>query len=523
MMRKGLDPTGATDRTSASPDGSSTVERPPDREDEVRAAARNLLDRTFGSLSEAHVVPRSRFSPWIRMARDYYGDMVLGGAPLDAALRRGWPERFDLKPGDAGLEFASIYESALIEDAVCAATRNGEPYATSSPAIAEAIERLIARLASARPLRVANVIADLGTMNSEPLEVGGVRIVAVPGGAERLLEREIPGSGFLLEREDAISLGGGDTSVAISDEAVAVDDEAGGESFEIVTARARERIRRLITAVRLGTGTTARPMADVSGEPDTFHLIGPQVYPLRHGGRLMFVHRSVTIGQTEITWIGSIMSVLEASAQSPLPSPIVALGRLNRVLDEPGRILSDQAIDLAIGLEAALAGTRSESEISLRIRNRAAAFLAAPDDPPSDVYGDVKLLYSLRSAFVHGSSMTTDDVWKLIGKVSTALATTWRGEQFELALDRWRDLLRRAILFRLALGATDKPLWPFAKDQSDIDGAITDPGETARWRQTAASFWADRGLPSALSRVGPLQGVLSVSGGPDSHSATATV
>lgn len=444
------------------------------------------------------------------MARDYYGDMVRGGAPLDTALKRGWPERFDLKPGDTGLEFASTYESALIEDAVCTATRSQQPYASSSPAIAEAIERLISRLAAARPLRVANVIADLATMNSELLEVGDVRVVSVPGGAERLLEREIPGAGFLLEREDAIALGsGGDTSVAIS-------DEGGDESFEIVTVRARERIRRFITSVRLGTGTTARPMADISGEPDTFHLLGPQVYTLRHGGRLMFVHRSVTIGPPDTPWIASIMSVLKASALSPLPSPMVALGRLSRVLDEPGRILSDHAVDLAIGLEAALAGTRSESDISLRIRNRAAAFLTVPADPPTDIYGDVKLLYSLRSAFVHGSSMTDDDVWKLIGKVSTARGTDWRGEQFELAIDRWRDLVRRAILFRLALAWTKDPLWPLAKDQTDIDAAIVDPGEAQRWRMAAASFWIERELPNALGRAGALQGVLSVPRSSDS-------
>lgn len=356
------------------------------------------------------------------MARDYYGDMVRGGADLDDALKRGWPERFNVPVGNPRLEFASTYERAPIEDGVHAATRAEQPYAITSPAVAEAVERMIARLANPQGLKVANVIADLGTADDATMVVGEIQLTSVPNGAERLLESEIPGAGFLLEREDAIALGGGGTSVAVTEES---DDG----SFEDVSARARERLRRLVTAIRLGTGSTARPLADVAGEPGTCHLLGPIVYPLRHAGWLSFVHRSATVGASDVAWIEALMEVLVASGLSPLPSTMVAVGRLNRVLDEPGRNLADQAVDLATGLEAALAGRRAESEIGLRLRNRAAAFLSSPNDPPGAIYGDVKLLYGLRSAFVHGSSMSTSDVWKLVGRVSSARATDWRGER----------------------------------------------------------------------------------------------
>jgi hypothetical protein len=492
----------ASQQTGARPADSPT----PDAVDAVRNAASQLLDATFASLSEGHVLPRPRFAPWIRMAHDYYGDMLRGGGDFDRALKAAWPRRFDVGVGDPNIEFASTYEQALIEDAVQAATRAEEPYTSSSPSVADAIERVIERLRSTRRMKVANVVADLATEEDQPLSVVDVRIWSVPNGAERDLELEIPGAGFLLEREDAIALGGGGT-------AILVIEDAGTESFEEVSARGRQRLRRLVSCIRLGTGSTARPMADVSGEPGTCRLIGPVAYPLRHGGRLTFVHRSVTVGPTDTGWMSALAAALDAATVSPLPSPMVALGRLNRVLDEPGRVLADQAIDLATGLEAALAGTRSESEIGLRLRNRAAAFLSSSTDHPGVIYSDVKLLYTLRSAFVHGSALSEDDVWRLLGKVSAAQATKWRGEQYELVLDRWRDLLRRAILFRLAAGLLANPIWPIAKDKTDVDAVIVDAAETARWRSQVAGYWFERGLTAALEPPLPLQGIISGAAG----------
>lgn len=105
---------------------------PPEAADAVRKAASQLLDATFASLSEGHVLPRPRFAPWIRMAHDYYGEMLRGGVDFDHALKAAWPSRFDVGVGDPKIEFASTYEQALIEDAVQAATRAQEPYASSS-------------------------------------------------------------------------------------------------------------------------------------------------------------------------------------------------------------------------------------------------------------------------------------------------------------------------------------------------------------------------------------------------------
>jgi len=174
------------------PEAAQSADRPTEEElDTVRSAACTLLDATFASLTDARVLPRPRFAPWIRMARDYYGDMLLGGADFEGALKALWPRRFDVSVGDPNIEFASTYERTLIEDAVQAATRSDEPFDSSSPSVRGAIERVIDRLQSRRVLRVANVVADLATEDDRPIKVGDVRLWSVPNGAERDLEREI--------------------------------------------------------------------------------------------------------------------------------------------------------------------------------------------------------------------------------------------------------------------------------------------------------------------------------------------
>lgn len=113
-------------------------------------------------------------------------------------------------------------------------------------------------------------------------------------------------------------------------------------------------------------------------------------------------------------------------------------------------------MDLSIGLEAALAGT-DKTEIGLRLRTRAADILATDADPPEAIYRAVKTLSDLRSTIVHGGSLSGKAVEKAIRSVSGAAATRWPAEHDRLALDRWRDLLRRAILTRIALTTAAVP------------------------------------------------------------------
>lgn len=217
--------------------------------------------------------------------------------------------------------------------------------------------------------------------------------------------------------------------------------------------------------------------------------------------------RAATIDHTTVEPLERTVEVLSEQPSSEGDVLSVALGRLTRVTDEPRRPIPDRVIDLAIGLEAALAGDESSEGISLRLRTRAAAVLAHESAPPTAIYDDTKALYCLRSAHVHGSAVPPDRVSRAVARVAAARLTTLKGEQFEAAIDRWKDLLRRAILLRLALSAGPAPPWPVGVTRRDIVRLIADHDDLAVLRGGVVGLWDVRGLGTALSAVAPLEGL----------------
>jgi len=150
---------------------------------------------------------------------------------------------------------------------------------------------------------------------------------------------------------------------------------------------------------------------------------------------------------------------------------------------------------LATALEAILAGGEKENEgLTLRLRNRAAALLAADDDSAKAVFEDVGLLYGLRSKLVHGGQIKQNDLKRDLRKLSTMPADAV-DQRFGIALgyagDWMRDLVRRAILARLCLaarphaepdaGEEPEALWPFSGTTSG-DAVLSDDATRARWR-----------------------------------------
>jgi len=100
----------------------------------------------------------------------------------------------------------------------------------------------------------------------------------------------------------------------------------------------------------------------------------------------------------------------------------------------------------------------------LRLRSRVAVLLAVNDDPARALFNDVDHLYRLRSKLVHGGQISEKELRKIIGRISTVPTEAIEnrfGVALGYAVDRMRDLVRRAILARLCLAAEPHPLWPF--------------------------------------------------------------
>lgn len=148
----------------------------------------------------------------------------------------------------------------------------------------------------------------------------------------------------------------------------------------------------------------------------------------------------------------------------------------------------ERIVDLTTALEAILTGGEADTEaVGLRLRSRAAALLWTEDDPGDSLFRDVGTLYGLRSKLVHGARINENDLRKRIHSLSTVSEDSPFGVAFAVAVDRLRDIVRRAILARLCLAAGDDPLWPFEGDTA-VDAALSEESQRSRWRQS----WRER-------------------------------
>jgi len=177
----------------------------------------------------------------------------------------------------------------------------------------------------------------------------------------------------------------------------------------------------------------------------------------------------------------------------------VALGKFNGSHHQENPY--ETLVDLATALEAILAGGESEAEgLTLRLRNRAAALLAADGDPARAVFGDVGLLYGLRSKLVHGGQIKQSALRRDLGRISTmpeGEAESRFGVAIAYAVDRMRDLVRRAILAMLCLAAEPDPVWPFIG--TGVDALVSDDETRGHWRASWHAKLSALGIEAAAN------------------------
>ena len=244
------------------------------------------------------------------------------------------------------------------------------------------------------------------------------------------------------------------------------------------------------------TASTAESIFEVRSSPEYVRLHAPEVVPHEHSPYPM-IQRLTPIAEQSARSIAFLADRIPSWYQDEQnPSTIrIALTRyLRSYLPRPW---FDIVVDLGIGLEAALLGDADHEEIGLRLRSRAAALLSTPTDSPSRIYNDVKRLYNLRSDIVHGSRPTQKAIDSELYRISTTERSSRPGEKGALALDRGRDLLRRAILARAFLDLAGK--WPATRkgESPDIDGQMVELSTQEEWRKAWRGGLASLGLESA--------------------------
>jgi hypothetical protein len=257
------------------------------------------------------------------------------------------------------------------------------------------------------------------------------------------------------------------------------------------------RIERFLLLARLFGAGTVYPVFEVNGLTTLVARVNSRMTIFR-GGRPL-VRRTVWVNEQHgpaFDAIGALVDEADVSREGMAATSYdVAISKFHRSHHQENPY--EHLVDLATALEAILAGGEKENEgLTLRLRNRAAALLAADNDHATAVFDDVGLLYGLRSKLVHGGQIKRNDMKRDLRKLSTmpADAVDQRfGVALGYAVDRMRDLVRRAILARLCLAARLEPepdteaepkaLWPFS-GATAVDALLSDDATRAHWRSS---------------------------------------
>lgn len=434
---------------------------------EITRASRTLARVAFERLAAKRVIPTSRYHPWIRVGRDYEGADFMHApefTQLEDLLNRAYPERFDDPLKRRHAEFSNSYIFHFIEAAVRRCADDGD-YGEESLGVNSSIEEMISILDAAHQgLAVVRAMSHIATAKGQAVTVDGIEVVPEPSrkAFDFLVDQcrqRIPGAGSGFNRERPHVFAHPHAVIALTEDTTDNRDPFG------VLDQASQRLDRFVCLLRLLTGTTARPQFEVRGSSKLAGPIHSQVRTFGSCGIALspFVRRTATLDasfEAPIRALGGLLDGAHVTREHMVATSLdVAIERYTHSYRTDGL---DTIVDLATALEAILIDEADGTEgITARLRNRAAALLATAADPPANVFNDVNAFYSLRSTLVHGGNLRERTLRSRILGITTVTATDMFGVAAAEAVDRMRDIVRRAILARLCLAGGDEPLWPF--------------------------------------------------------------
>lgn len=311
---------------------------------------------------------------------------------------------------------------------------------------------------------------------------------------ERLVNEWIPGGSAVFNREPPFAYNPPSAMLVLKERASA------RSPYDVVPGLT-EKLERFLLHGRLLTGTTAQCFYEIAGPTSLVSPMQPHV-TVPPGHLSSQVRRTLQLGEGDAARFEAVARLVDEAQvhrQGMVTTSFdTALRKFHQSYGDRNQY--DQIVDLATALEAALVSTKKDAEgLSLRLRSRAAALLWAQNDPASAIFNDITLLYDLRSNLVHGGELPKKDLRKTIASVST----TPDGEVdrfFAIALgfavDRLRDLVRRAILTRIGLAAGDQPLWPL-HGSHPVERMLADDKTRAAWRKQWRRVLREAGLAAA--------------------------
>ena len=248
------------------------------------------------------------------------------------------------------------------------------------------------------------------------------------------------------------------------------------------------QIEALTFHLRLLYAATSDSLVELSGETRVVHSSPPEVRLFRGSGGgfaspTSMVRRVVIIDADTDRQVTGLQQLINAANRPTEGMHFTSLAMAKHKFTMSFHAFSwwEQIVDLSTALEAALAG-KTSSDVLLRLKTRAAALLSTSDDPAQQIFADLGELYSLRSLLVHGGDITSRELERRVRRVSTVPPEVGFGVATAYAVDRLRDLVRRALLARICLALPETSPWPL-DDDPQVDASLADDQTRSDWKR----------------------------------------
>lgn len=474
------------------------------KQSDLRALCQPFIASAFAVLTEQHVLPTAIFHQHIAVGRDYEGASIMylrEFRVLESRLNEDYPERFANPLTRRHAEFAQTYIFSFLEACIARCARAGN-FTSDSAAVDESINELLTVLEPhSYEVVCARRISHLTTASGQEIQIGDVTIVPEPEGHRSLfhrIRREIPAAPRAWNPEPPRTYDPPHALLIIRQTTDDPDPYA-------VSRRLSARLERFLLIARLLTAGTVTSAYEICGMTTLTAPMNPVIRTSGKGFIDTLIRRTVRLTGEEAPAFAALGDVIDAADVTRdgivTTSFDVALAKFND--SHTGSNPFGHLVDLATALEGVLIGAENEGEgLTLRLRSRAAALLAGTDDPGTVVFDDVGQLYTLRSKLVHGGPLTEKTLRKVLRGISSVPdedAERRFGIAVSYAVDRMRDLVRRAILARLCLGELPEPRWPFTGHTS-VDAILTNDAQRQAWRVHWHNRLAELGAGPAAGR-----------------------
>ena len=459
---------------------------------DLGAVAQAFLAAALAVLQHEHVVPPPRFCPFLNVGRDYFGDSLMGLSEF-AAFENAIAERHPRFSEDTPLgerDFANGYIFSFLEAFVAEVTLCGENLAHDAPSFGRCLDSLITAIdADSWEVACCREVSNLTTTTGEPLEFDDVTVIpltAPPHGHRREAARTIA---QVISHAQS-SYGRTPPDGWDPPHSIIVARVHSAEPYEAAKALSAQ-IERFLFIARLLHASTCDSLYEVQGETALVRRFTPTLVHFRGSAGSLWapsmLRRTTRLEPQDVGRFAGLAGVIMAAEQEPQGFLLSSFGMAKHKfqMSYHAHAWFEQIVDLSTALEAALSGT-DKTDVLLRLKTRASALLATDKDSAGAIFKDIGFLYELRSRLIHGSGFSEKGLDKAVRSITTVPANSRPGEAVDHAVDRLRDLVRRALLARICLAACDPPLWNLDEDQG-VDALLADASTRKEWR----SKWRD--------------------------------